>query len=109
MKRSWDKLSFGELVQVLRKSKGWTVKDMIGELESKGQESISAAYITRIEQYGEIPSPELICRIADVFSYDEEKLLECAKRIKVEKFSKSLKEKYRKAAGLYRTERSKEK
>jgi len=109
MKRSLDKLSFGEVVQYLRKSKGWTVRDFIKQVQSKGQESISPAYITRIEQYGEIPSPELICRMADVFDYDENKLLECAKKIKVQRFNKTLEKKYQKAAGLYRIEKDKEK
>jgi transcriptional regulator with XRE-family HTH domain len=102
-----DDLGFGELILLLRKKSDWTVKEFIKKLEEKGQETVSPAYITRIEQYGEIPSPELICRIADVFHYDVEKLLNCAKRSKVEKFDKSLEEKYQKAVGLYRTQKEK--
>ena len=107
MDESLENLSFGDLIQTLRRSKQWTVKDLIKKLESKGQKSISPAYITRIEQYGEIPSPELICRIADVFNYDQKKLLECAKRIKIQRFDKALKEKYQKAVGLYRIQKEK--
>ena len=101
----FESMSFGEAVLSLRKERGWTVKEFIEHLETKGHKSISPAYITRIEQYGEIPSPELILRIADVFRVDEQKLLECARRIKVQKFDKSLEDKYQKAVGLYRTQR----
>jgi transcriptional regulator with XRE-family HTH domain len=106
MNKKYENLSFGELVLALRKKHKWTVKEFIKRLEIKGHAPISPAYITRIEQYGEIPSPELICRIADVFEYDEQELFEHAKRIKVQKFDQSLQEKYQKASGWYRTQRT---
>jgi transcriptional regulator with XRE-family HTH domain len=74
-------------------------------LESKGQQRVTPAYITRIEQYDEIPSPEFICRIADVFKYDLQKLLELAKNIKVKKFGKRLQKRYDKAEALYRKQK----
>ena len=97
--------SFGETIQELRRDKNWTIKEFIKRLETKGDRKISPAYITRIEQYGEIPSPEVICLMADVLKFDLEKLLECAKRIKVRKFDKNLEEKYQKAVGLHRIQR----
>ncbi|MFA5880259.1 MAG: helix-turn-helix transcriptional regulator [Candidatus Margulisiibacteriota bacterium] len=93
--------AFGELIQKLRKEKGWTIKDFIEKLGS----DLSPTYITKIEVYGEIPSPEVICKIADVFNFDEKELLERAKQNKVERFEKSLEEKYQKASGLYRTQK----
>jgi len=93
---------FGELIQALRQEKGWTVKEFIGKLKSRWDIKISPAYITRVEQYGEIPSPEFICAIADIFGYDLNKLLSCARQEKLVKFNKTLEEKYQKAAGLFR-------
>jgi len=98
--------SFGELVIELRHKKGLTIKELIEKLKAKGQERVTPAYITRIEQYGEIPSPEMICRMADVFDYDVDKLLDCAQKIKVRRFDESLAEKYRKAVGLYKKEKT---
>lgn len=92
--------AFGELIQKLRKEKEWTIKDFIEKLGGE----LSPTYITKIELYREIPSPEVICRIADVFKYDVEKLLDYAKKNKVDRFEKSLEEKYQKAVGLYRTQ-----
>lgn len=94
--------SFGELIQRLRREKNWTVKEFIEKLG----EIISPAYMTKIEVHGEIPKPELICKMADVFKYDVNELLECAKQHKVKKFSKTLKDKYDKAFGLYRSQKN---
>ena len=103
-----ENISFGELILKLRKDNQWTVKDLIDKLEAKGRtKSLSPAYITRIEQYGEIPSPDLICRMAEVFRYDEKKLLDCARKIKVQKFDQNLQDKYDKAVGFYRTQKNK--
>jgi len=95
--------SFGEIIQALRKGRNWTVKELIQRLEKRANKKMSPAYITRIEQYGEIPSPEVICMIADVFNYNVDRLFECARTSKVKKFDESLEEKYRKAVGMYRT------
>lgn len=94
----------GHLIQSLRKSKGWTVKEFIEKL---GEQRVSPAYMTKIEVYGEIPSPELICRIADVLGGDQKKLIELAKEHKVTSFEKALEEKYQKAVGMYRLEKGK--
>jgi transcriptional regulator with XRE-family HTH domain len=94
---------FGELVQKLRREKGWTVREFIQRL---GDE-VSPTYITKIEMYGEIPSPTLICKIADVFGCDVEKMLDMAKTKKVERFEEMLKKKYQDAVGLHRLEKKK--
>ena len=85
-----NNLSFGELIQKLRRDKEWTVKEFIEKLGVK----VSPAYITKIELHGEIPSPELIIKIADVFNYNEAELWKHAKTVKVEKFKASLEKKY---------------
>ncbi len=96
-------ISFGELIQRLRREKDWTVREFIKKLGEK----ISPAYMTKIEVHGEIPKPDLICKIADVFKYDANELLECAKQHKVKKFSNTLEERYGKAYGLYRSQKKK--
>lgn len=105
MAETFRNLSFGEAVFKFRKERAWTVRDFIDQLGAKGQKTVSPAYITRIEQYGEIPSPDLILRIADVFQVDGNELLECAKKLKVRKFNKALEEKYQRALALYRTQK----
>jgi len=92
------KKTFGEMVQEFRRKKGWTVKTFIEQL---GQD-VSPAYITKIEIHDEIPSPGLICRIADVLNVDYESLLKAAKDDKIKHFEESLEKKYQKAVGLYR-------
>ena len=101
--------SFGETVKELRREKGWTVKDLLNRLNSLRKKPLSPPYITRIEVYGEIPSPEVICRIAAVLGADEEELLDLAKQIKTRMLARSLEKKYREAFGQYRKERSKAK
>ena len=95
------KKSFADIVQSHRKEKGWTVKEFIEKLGGE----LSPAYVTKIEVHGEIPSPELICKIAGVFSLKEQELLEAAKEIKVQQFEESLEKRYQKAAGLYRLQK----
>jgi transcriptional regulator with XRE-family HTH domain len=77
----------------LRRERGWTVKEFIEKLGEK----ISPAYMTKIEVHGEIPKPELICEMADVFECNADELLESAKQRKIKKYEESLKEKYSKA------------
>lgn len=101
MFNKFSNIAFSEIILTSRKLKGWTVKELIAKLEAKGQRSLSPAYITRIEQYGEIPSPELILMFADLFKLNPEKLLASAKKAKVEAFDKSLEEKYEKALKVY--------
>ncbi|OGT08328.1 MAG: hypothetical protein A2X78_03085 [Gammaproteobacteria bacterium GWE2_37_16] len=101
---------FGDLIQKLRKQKGWTAKEFLEKLGTIGENDklLSPSYITKVEVYGEIPSPEVICRMADVLDYDHEQLIEIAKNTKVNRFEQSLQEKYQQAVGLYRVEREKD-
>ncbi len=93
--------TFGSIVQSHRREKGWTVKAFIEQLGK----DISPAYITKIEVHGEIPSPELICKIADVLNIEYEKLLNPAKNDKVKHFTETLEKKYQKAEGFHRLQR----
>lgn len=95
------KKTFGEKIRTYRREKGWTVKDFIERLGN----DLSPAYITKIEVHGEIPSPELICKISEVFGLKEQELLESAKEIKVQQFEESLEKRYQRAAGLYKLQK----
>jgi len=82
--------TFGENIRLYRQQKGWTVKRFIEELGN----NLSATYITKIEIHEEIPSPELTCKIEDIFGLKEQQLLKIAKKTKVKQYRKSLDEKY---------------
>jgi ribosome-binding protein aMBF1 (putative translation factor) len=94
--------TFAEIVQASRRNKGWTVKNFIDRLGN----NISAAYVTKIEVHGEIPTPSLVCQIAEILNLNENELLEVAKSDKIKVFSQSLEKKYQHAVGLYRLQRS---
>ncbi len=89
----FSNFAFGELVLKLRKDRNWTVRDFIEELSREGK-PISPAYVTRIEQYGEIPTPDLVIKIAQVFKVDAENFLHCAKNSKLKMLKENLEEKY---------------
>ena len=76
----------GELIRFHRKNKGWNVKQFIELLGG----SVSPSFISQIEIYGAIPSPELICKIAGVINCLPKKLLDLAKAEKLDKYEKSL-------------------
>ena len=80
----------GGLIRFYRKNKGWNVKQFIELLGG----SVSPSFISQIEIYGAIPSPEVIFKIADVINWPPEKLLDLAKAEKLDKYKKSLDAKY---------------
>ena len=93
---------FGDLIREKRAELGWTIKEFLRRLETATEKAPSPAFITRVEQYGEIPGPDLIIRMAEALNLDVDCLLKAARQDKVEKFDKGLEDKYQKAAGLYR-------
>lgn len=97
-----DPLSFGKLIQHLRRQQGWTVKIFIEKLNAVGAKNVSPSYISKIEVYGEVPSPKLICQIAEVFKYPENELCEKAKAQKIENFQTALNRKFDDDLILYR-------
>jgi transcriptional regulator with XRE-family HTH domain len=72
-------MKFGERVRALRHGKGWTLRDLAGQVD------VGFTYLSRIENerlnYGDYPSDSLIHRLADVLDVEEEELLILAKRI----------------------------
>lgn len=86
----------GETIRNLREKAGLTVRALAAALEK------SPGYISRVEGRGEIPSPELLCKIADQLGVSPEKLLELAKQIQLERTAEDIEAKQRNALNLYR-------
>jgi len=84
--------SFGEIVYKCRQRNEWTVEQFIKILG----EDLSPSYITKIELHGEIPRPELICKISSVLGLDKRAMLEMAKNSKIQQFTAKIDKKYRK-------------
>lgn len=82
--------TFGQLVREARKNKDMTALQLSQQL-NKG---ISLTYITRIELYGEIPSPEVICDLAHVLDLSIPQLLNTAWKEKTQTFQDVLAKKY---------------
>lgn len=96
--------TFGEIIKKERNDRDWSVRDFITKLSQLGAE-VSPTYITKIEVHGEIPKPELICKIAELFALDYTPLLEAAKKNKMRTFEQLLTKKYENAVKLYRTQK----
>jgi ribosome-binding protein aMBF1 (putative translation factor) len=86
-------MNYGQMVQVARRKKGWTVKTLIERLGH----DLSPAYITKIEIHGEIPTPSLTCKIAEVLDIDLMTLVEAAKENKRRMFNEMLDRKWEEA------------
>jgi transcriptional regulator with XRE-family HTH domain len=101
--------TIGLIVKASRTKKGWTVKQLIERLQPKlPRGKLSPAYITRIEQYDEIPSPDFLCTLAEVLDLDSDRLLRLARQTKVQRFESGLEKKYREAVGQYRLQKKRE-
>lgn len=99
-------MGYGDTIREARTKLGWTIKEFIAKMTSDGITTISPAYVTRVEQYGEIPSPEMIIRMSEVLRLDLEQLIEAAKRSKLEIFKERLDSKYDEAVVLFRKSKS---
>ena len=85
-----------EHLRELRERKGLTVRalaDLIGK---------SPGYISRIEGRGEVPSPELLCKLAEVYGVGPEKLLELAKTSQLQRAEEDIDAKHASALALFR-------
>ena len=93
------KKPFGEQVRQARKEKNWTINDFIRQLGyiSFMDAMLSPAYISKVEVYGEIPTPGIICKMVDLFGWDVNDVLNTARRERVELSNKVLEESYSRA------------
>lgn len=90
---------FGSEIKKLRNAKGWSVRELSSRIGK------TAGYISQIEGRGEIPSPEVICLLAELFEFSLETLLQLAKSDQLSKAESDIKAKYDAALVLYRKER----
>ena len=95
-------VSFAQRIRELRNKRGWSVYDLAEKIGVK-----SAGYVSKIEARGEIPSPGMIIKLAQVLSVKPEDLIEIAKAEKSKEVSQAVKRKYDEGLTLYRRSKKK--
>jgi len=95
-------MTFAERIRALRKKKGWTVYDLAKEIPDGKGIPKTPGYISKIEARGEIPSPEMIVKLAAALGVKPEELAEIAKAEKSAELVKNVNRKYDDAVALYR-------
>jgi|WetSurMetagenome_2_1015567.scaffolds.fasta_scaffold110361_4 transcriptional regulator with XRE-family HTH domain len=78
--------SFGHLIRISRLQARLTVQDLIKRIDL----DLSASYFTRIELHGEIPNAKVIIKLAKALDLPKQKLLNLAKKIKLERYKNLL-------------------
>jgi len=91
--------TLGQRLRELREQRGLTVRQFADRIKK------TPGYVSRIEARGEIPSPELLCAIADVYGITPEELLDLAKQCYLERAEREVDAKNLSALALYRKER----
>jgi transcriptional regulator with XRE-family HTH domain len=89
-------ITFAQTIRELRHKKGWSVYDLAKNLDK------TPGYISKIEARGEIPSPEMIIRLAELLGVKPERLIEIAKAEKAKTASQAVQKKYDDGLALYR-------
>ena len=90
-------MTFAQRIRELRRGKGWSVYDLAGKLGVQ-----SPGYISKIEARGEIPSPDMVIRLAEVLGADVEELIELAKGEKAKELTENVEKKYDHAYTMHR-------
>jgi len=90
-------MTFAERIKELRKAKGWSVYDLAQKIGVK-----SPGYVSRIEARGEVPSPDMVIKLAEVLGVDPEKLINLAKQQKSSELIENVQKKYDDTLTLYR-------
>lgn len=91
-----ETMKLGALIRNLRRTEGLTVRQLASEVGR------TPGYISRVETRGEIPSPELICRLADALGAAPGQLLNFAESDVVGRKKRDIQEKHKTALKLYR-------
>lgn len=94
-------MSFAHKIRELRSKRGWSVYDLAERIDK------SPGYVSKIEARGEIPSPDMIIKLADTLGVDAEELFEIAKKEKGEQLKRNVHKKYDDAFTLYRRTKKK--
>ena len=88
--------SFAEYLRAARKKRGLSIRQLA---ETVGK---TPGYLSRIEGRGEIPSPEFICRLAQVLGACVDEMVSRAKRDILRRTESEIQERYEAAVALYR-------
>jgi transcriptional regulator with XRE-family HTH domain len=89
----------GPRLRELREQQGLSVREFAKRIKR------TPGYVSRIEARGEIPSPNLLCEIADIHGIAPEELLNLAKQCYLERAERGLEAKNSSALSLYRREK----
>ena len=101
-------MSFANKIRELRKKKCWSVYDLAGKLHNeKTGKPMTAGYVSKIEARGEIPSPEMIIKLAELLGAKPDDLIEIAKAAKTNEVSRAVQQKYDDGLTLYRKSKKK--
>ena len=90
---------FGHVLREFRHSRGLTVRQLADMVEK------TPGYISRIEVRGEIPSPDLICRLAEELQVPADELIERLTRDVLKRTETELRARYDEAIVAYRKSR----
>jgi|CXWL01.1.fsa_nt_gi transcriptional regulator with XRE-family HTH domain len=96
--------TFGELIRAARQGKGWMIKDLIERVKTD-KISLTPSFMTRVEQYDEVPGPDLILRMAEVLGLNPEELLKVATTNRVNRIKQNIEEVYQEKLTLYRKQK----
>lgn len=90
-------MSFAQRIRELRKAKSWSVYELASAIGVK-----SPGYVSKIEARGEIPSPDMIVRLAHALGAEGRELFDLAKRDKGQQLAHTINKKYDEGYALYR-------
>jgi transcriptional regulator with XRE-family HTH domain len=86
----------GKRIKDRRSDLGMSVRDLAARLRK------SPGYVSRLETRGEIPSPELICALAEILDESAEDLLALSKADALQRVERQIEEKHSDALLLFR-------
>lgn len=86
--KNYKGMLFGKFLKYCREDIGITAKMVADGL------GVSRSYITKIEKHNEIPSPDVIRKIAKLIHQDENRMIDIAFKQKVVKCAEELNELY---------------
>ena len=89
----------GERLRQMRQNRGLTVRAFAERIGK------TSGYISRIEGRGELPSPQFLCEIADVYQIDPKELLDLWKRVQIKRKSCEIEAKCASSLALHRKEK----
>jgi transcriptional regulator with XRE-family HTH domain len=86
----------GKRLKELREKRKLSVREFARQIDK------TAGYVSRIEARGEIPSPDLLCSIADFHGIDPTELLDLLRKVQLKSTAEEIKAKHASALALYR-------